>query len=87
MEKIKILKLLSDDNRYNIFMKLLEYDELCVSEIESLLGIKQANTSKHLKLFKENNIVKVTRDKNMMKYRISEEFLNDNTDLIRYLLT
>jgi ArsR family transcriptional regulator len=86
MDKLRILKLLSDDTRYNIFMKLLEYDELCVNELEELLGIKQANTSKHLKLLKESYIVSFKREKNMIKYRIDEDFLNDNTDLIRYLL-
>ncbi|MBN2604244.1 MAG: winged helix-turn-helix transcriptional regulator [Bacilli bacterium] len=87
MEKLRILKLLSDDTRYHIFMKLLEYDELCVSELEELLAIKQANTSKHLKLLKESYVVSFKREKNMIKYRIDEDFLNDNTDLIRYLLT
>lgn len=86
MDKLKILKLLSDESRFNIFMKLLEYDELYVSEIEELLGIKQSNTSKHLKLLKEYNIVTFMREKNMIKYRIDEDFLNENTDLIRYLL-
>ena len=86
MDKLRILKLLSDDSRFSIFMKLLEYDELCVGEIEELLGIKQSNTSKHLKLLKDYNIVTFKRERNMIKYRIDEDFLNDNTDLIRYLL-
>jgi len=86
MDKLKILKLLSEDSRFHIFMKLLEYDELCVNEIEELLGIKQSNTSKHLKLLKDYNVVTFMREKNMIKYRIDEDFLNENTDLIRYLL-
>ena len=53
MDKLEIIKLLSDSNRYQIFMKLLEYDELCVCELEELLDIKQANASKHLKRFKD----------------------------------
>jgi len=86
MDKFMIIKLLSDQNRFNIFMKLLEYDELCVCEIEDLLGIKQANTSKHLKKFKDLNIITSRRMKNMIKYSIKEEFLNDNETLIQYLV-
>lgn len=67
-------------------MKLLEYDELCVCEIEDLLGIKQANTSKHLRRFKDFGVVKSIREKNMIKYSINEEFLNDNMLLIQYLI-
>ncbi len=86
MDKFMVIKLLSDQNRFNIFMKLLEYDELCVCEIEDLLGIKQANTSKHLKRFKDLNIISSRRMKNMVKYSIKEEFLNDNETLIKYLV-
>lgn len=86
MDKFKVLKLLADKNRFNIFMKLLEYDELCVCEIEELLGIKQANTSKHLKKFKDLNMISARRIKNMIKYSIKEDFLSDNMDLIKYLM-
>ena len=86
MDRFKVVKLLADENRFNIFMKLLEYDELCVCEIEELLGIKQANTSKHLKKFKDLDIVSSRRIKNMIKYSIKEEFLSENMDLIRYLM-
>lgn len=81
-----MIKLLSDSNRFNIFMKLLEYDELCVSEIESLLGIKQANTSKHLRRFKDLGVVESSREKNMIKYKIKEDFLMENMELIKYLM-
>ncbi len=86
MDKFMVLKLLADENRFSIFMKLLEYDELCVCEIEGLLGIKQANTSKHLKKFKDLNMISSRRIKNMIKYSIKEDFLSDNMELIRYLM-
>ena len=86
MTKFNIIKMLSDETRFNIFMKLMEFDDLCVSEIENLLGIKQANTSKHLKKFKEFGIVESIRIGNMIRYNIKESFLDDNVDLIRYLI-
>ena len=86
MDKFSVIKLLSDTSRFNMFMKLLEYDELSVCEIEELVGIKQSNTSKHLKKFKDLEIVSSKRVKNMIKYRIKEDFLNENADLIKYLM-
>ena len=86
MNKLYIIKLLAEENRFNIFMKLLEYGELCVCEIERLLGIKQANTSKHLTKFKELNMLSSKREGNLIKYSIKEEFLDDNMDLIKYLM-
>ena len=86
MDKFSVIKLLSDTSRFNMFMKLLEYDELSVCEIEELVGIKQSNTSKHLKKFKDLEIVSSKRVKNMIKYKIKEDFLNENADLIKYLM-
>ena len=86
MKKFDIIRLLSDRNRFNIFMKFMEYDELCVSELEGLLGIKQANTSKHIKRFKDLQIIDSNREKNMIKYSIREEWLNENMDLVKYLM-
>ena len=86
MEKFDIIRLLSDENRYNIFMKLLEYDGLCVSEIEQLVGIKQANASKHIRKFKDLGILEFKREKNMIRYSIRESFLDEHMDLIKYLM-
>ncbi len=86
MDKFSVIKLLSDTSRFNMFMKLLEYDELSVCEIEELVGIKQSNTSKHLKKFKDLEIVSSKRVKNMIKYKIKEDFVNENADLIKYLM-
>jgi len=86
MDKFSVIKLLSDENRFNIFMKLLDYGELCVGEIEELLRIKQANTSKHLSKFKKMNILSSKREGNLIRYSIKKEFLNSNMDLIKYLM-
>ena len=86
MNKYLIIKLLADENRFKIFMKLLEYGELCVCEIEELLKIKQANTSKHLSKFKDLNILYSKREGNLIKYSIKENFLDENVDLIKYLM-
>lgn len=86
MDKFDVIRLLSDQNRFNIFMKLMEFDGLCVSELESLLGLKQANASKHIRKLKDYDILVATRNRNMIKYRIRDSFLNEHMDLIRYLM-
>jgi len=86
MDKFNIIRLLSDQNRFNIFMKLMEFDGLCVGELESLLGLKQANVSKHLRKMKDYDMLVHTRKKNMIVYRIKDSFLNEHMDLIRYLM-
>ena len=86
MERFQTIKLLSDQTRFNIFSKLLDFDRLCVCEIERLLGIKQANTSKHLKKFKDLGVIEAEREGNTIYYKIKESFLNENEELIRYLL-
>ena len=86
MDKFELIKLLSDKNRFEIFMKLLEYDELCVSEIIEILDIKQANASKHIKKFKDLNMLDSYRNGSIIKYRIKTEFIDESTDLIKFLL-
>jgi ArsR family transcriptional regulator len=86
MDKFKIIKLLSDGSRYNIVTTLLDYDELYVTEILSLLHLKQANTSKHLKILKEAGIVESKRDGNIVKYSINNDFLKSHLMLVKYLI-
>ena len=86
MEKLDVIKLLSEESRFDIFMKLIEFEGLCISELEALLGLKQANLSKHMKKFKNMNIVESSRSKNMIKYKIKDSFLSENIDLIKYLM-
>jgi ArsR family transcriptional regulator len=85
-DKFTMIKLLSDQTRFQILSSLLDFDQLCVSELENLLGIKQANTSKHLKKMKESGIVDSKREGNTVYYHVTQEFLQDHEGLIRYLI-
>ena len=85
MEKYKIIKLLGEKSRFDIFMKLIEFDELCVSELVELLNLRQSNISKHLMKFKSLNMLNFTREGNIIKYSVKNEFITENTDLIKYL--
>ncbi|PAT02557.1 hypothetical protein CI105_00965 [Candidatus Izimaplasma bacterium ZiA1] len=85
MDKYKIIKLLGEKSRFDIFMKLVEFDELCVSELVELLNLRQSNISKHLMKFKSLNMLNFTREGNIIKYSVKNEFITENTDLIKYL--
>ena len=86
VDKFDVIKLLADETRFSIFKTLLDFDRLCVTEIENLLGIKQANTSKHLRKLKDFDVVEFSREGNVIYYNVKESFLSENEDLIRYLL-
>lgn len=55
------LRLLGDDNRLRIF-SLLTKTELCVCEIEDLLGLSQSLVSNHLAALRRAGLVESRRD-------------------------
>ena len=56
VDLVYILKALADDNRIRI-LNLLRNGELCVCDIEAVLGIKQSNASRHLNRLKVAGII------------------------------
>jgi ArsR family transcriptional regulator len=85
-DKFEVIKLLSDRTRFQILTHLLDFDQLCVSELEQLLGTKQANTSRHLKKLKEAGVLTSHRVTHSIYYRIDPSFLREHEVLLRYLL-
>lgn len=69
---VYILKALADENRIRI-LNLLRNSELCVCDIEAVLGIKQSNVSRHLNRLKTANIIVSKKESQWVYYR-----LNDN---------
>jgi ArsR family transcriptional regulator len=55
-EFIKVIKALSDPNRVKL-LKILQQKELCVCEIQAVLGIAQPTVSKHLKILEKSGLV------------------------------
>jgi ArsR family transcriptional regulator, arsenate/arsenite/antimonite-responsive transcriptional repressor len=85
------LKALADENRIRI-LNLLRNDELCVCEIEAVLGIKQSNTSRHLNKLKVTGIIASEKKSQWVYYRLNDEtfikfpflsiIINDEVDKI-----
>jgi len=80
----KIFKALSDNNRLRI-MNLLFQSELCVCEIEGILGLSQTNVSRHLIKLHQTGILDSRKEAQWVYYRINQDFIKEHPDLVRYL--
>ena len=69
---VYILKALADDNRIRI-LNLLRNDELCVCDIEVVLGIKQSNASRHLTRLKVAGIIDSEKKSQWVYYRLKND--------------
>ncbi|MEH7393470.1 metalloregulator ArsR/SmtB family transcription factor [Bacillus sp. JJ1503] len=66
------LSALSEPNRMNI-VELLRDGPLTVGEIADQLGLRQPQTSKHLKVLSDNGIVEVQAEANRRIYKLRAE--------------
>lgn len=85
MKIVEVLKALADDNRIRI-MNLLLKGELCVCEIETILGLSQTNASRHLAKLKAAGIVEIRKKYQWVYYKISDGFFKEHRSLIDYLI-
>lgn len=68
---VYILKALADENRIRI-LNLLKNGELCVCDIEAVLGITQSNTSRHLNKLKIAGIIASEKKSQWVYYRLND---------------
>lgn len=64
------MKALSDANRVRV-LKLLQTGELCVCEIQSVLGLAQSTVSKHMKILEDAGLVDRRRQGTWILYRLA----------------
>lgn len=81
MSIVEILKIMSDNNRLRI-LNLLHIQELCVCELEYLLGISQSNLSKHLRLMNDAGFLECRRQNKFAYYKIKDSVFLDHPFLI-----
>ena len=77
MEFVEIFKALSDENRVRI-LNILKEGELCVCEIESILGMTQSNASRHLNKLKSLKIIEADKKEQWVYYSIDKNFISEN---------
>ncbi|AYK14474.1 MAG: winged helix-turn-helix transcriptional regulator [Methanosarcina flavescens] len=68
---VYIFKALADENRIRI-LNLLKNGELCVCNIEAVLGIKQSNASRHLNRLKMAGIIVSEKKSQWVYYRLND---------------
>lgn len=67
---IRVMKALSDPNRVRI-LKLLAVQDLCVCELQALIGLAQSTVSKHLKVLEDAGFVDYQKDGAWIIYRLA----------------
>lgn len=80
MDLVEIFKAFGDETRIRI-LNLLGGGELCVCEIETILGITQSNASRHLNKLRAAGIITYEKKSQWVYYRMNEEFL-ERCDLL-----
>jgi ArsR family transcriptional regulator len=80
-----VIKALGDETRLRI-LNLLRNSELCVGEIEHILGITQSNASRHLNKLSTANIIEYNKKAQWVYYQINKEIL-DQYPFIKELLS
>ena len=73
---LQIIKALSDENRLRI-LNLLQHGDLCVCELEILLGISQSNASRHLNKLTNAGILEYYKAAKYIYYKINEKQINE----------
>ena len=68
---IRVMKALADPNRVRV-LKLLQQGELCVCEIQKILGLAQSTVSKHMKLLEDAGLVDRKRQGTWILYSLAE---------------
>lgn len=74
MDIVYLFKALADENRIRI-LNLLRNGELCVCDIEAVLGIKQSNTSRHLNKLKMAEVIVSEKKSQWVYYRLNDAIL------------
>jgi rhodanese-related sulfurtransferase/DNA-binding transcriptional ArsR family regulator len=68
----RLVKAMANPHRLEI-IDLLAQAERSVEEIANETGLSIANTSQHLQVMKQSNLVKIKRDGNFILYRLADE--------------
>jgi ArsR family transcriptional regulator len=79
---VQLFKALSEESRVRILHMLYEKKEMCISDLELVLGFTQAKTSRHLSYLKNSGIVNGRKIDQWVFYSLKEEV----TDLVKLIM-
>jgi ArsR family transcriptional regulator len=69
-EYLRVMKAAADGTRVKI-LKMLQHRDLCVCEIQNVLGISQPSVSRHLRLLEEADLVRGEKDGMWSNFRLA----------------
>lgn len=72
MDIVQVFKALADETRIRI-LNLLRTGELCVCDIETVLGIQQSNASRHLNKLKLAGIINSQKKSQWVYYGLDDD--------------
>ncbi len=84
--KIDLFKLLSCQTRFDIMNMLIINDHICICHLEADLGLSQANASKHMRLFRDLEIVVTEKCGKSVLYKLTTNFKEQHQKLIEYVV-
>jgi len=79
---VQLFKALSEEPRVRILHMMYMKGEMCISDLEIILGFTQAKTSRHLTYLKNSGIVNARKSDQWVFYSIKEEV----TDLVKMIM-
>lgn len=83
--KIDLFKLLSCKTRFDIMNMLIVNEHVCVCHLEGCLGLSQANASKHMRVFRDLDVVVTEKIGKSVYYKLSDQFKQEHHKLIEYV--
>ncbi|HEX3011017.1 MAG TPA: metalloregulator ArsR/SmtB family transcription factor [Syntrophomonadaceae bacterium] len=84
MDLIIILKALGDENRLRI-LNLLRNEQLCVGDLETILGMTQSNVSRHLAKLKNSDMITQRKKAQWVFYQINQSLIRRHPILLEFL--
>ena len=78
---LNFLKIISVENRFRI-IKLLSKERLCVNALSMRLDITSAAVSQHLRVLKDNGILRSEKVGYYMHYTVDKELMSEIRDNI-----
>jgi DNA-binding transcriptional ArsR family regulator len=85
-EKVKIFKALSDTSRIRI-MKMLQNGEVCVCDIQSVLGLAMSTVSNHLSILKVSGLIVDRKEGKWSFYKLNDRSSDPNIQQMLILIT
>lgn len=86
---LTVTKALADETRIRI-IKLLEHHELCVCQIQAIIGLGQSTISKHLSILKNAGLVEIRKEGIWIYHRLArnaeDRYVFDMLKLIKGML-